>query len=473
MRINRSLLVFTMTLAFIDLSFAQTWKEAKGIGISSSLIKFEGGQIDRAALGNWGGITMRYGVSPYLMLDFNAGYGSFKPNVSGEKYKKDPESPYRTFLFPISLAMKATPLKETKFRPYITAGLGVLIWDLRDVSSTNITFWENKQFRWGRQVNGAIKKNFSFIQGLGLEYHFNEKFAFDLQGRFYSLLDMEYDNVGLGDYNDQIFEAKGTISYYFDYYQDTDKDGIEDKFDADPMRPEDYDGYQDKDGAPDFDNDRDRIPDLQDRCPNEAEDHDGFQDQDGCPDHDNDGDGIPDVTDNCPNEPEDFDGFQDEDGCPDYDSDGDGIPDEKDKCPTEAETVNGFEDEDGCPDTKPVPELEAPGTRFVLRGINFSTGSATLTAESLPVLNKMVTLLQEHKDVEIEVRGYTDSVGSATANQRLSERRAKTVMDYLIEAGIDASRLSVVGHGEKDPIASNRTAEGRAQNRRIEFFRIK
>ena len=473
MRRNRLMILFAMILAFYNYSYSQTWRDAKGIGLSSSLIKFEGDQIDRAALGNWSGVTIRYGISSYVMIDFNAAYGSYKPNISGKKFKKDPEAPYRTFLFPLSLAMKATPSKDATLKPYITVGIGLLLWDLRDVSGTDITFWGDKQFRWGRRVNGAIKKNYSFIEGIGLEYFFNENFALDLQGRFSSLLDMAYDNVGLKDYNDQVFEAKATVSYYFDFYKDSDGDGIEDKFDADPFKAEDYDGFQDKDGAPEFDNDRDRIPDLQDKCPKEAEDFDGFQDEDGCPDEDNDGDGIPDDRDKCPNEAEDFDGFEDQDGCPDLDHDGDGIPDDRDKCPDQPETFNEYEDEDGCPDTKPVQQLEAPGARLILQGVNFRTGSASLTPESYPVLDQNVIILTENKSVEIEIRGYTDSSGSESANQRLSERRAKTVMNYLINAGIDAARLSAVGYGERDPIAPNTTAEGRAQNRRIEFFRLK
>src|SRR5690554_2412391 len=74
------------------------------------------------------------------------------------------------------------------------------------------------------------------------------------------------------------------------------------------------------------DTDADGIVDALDQCPLKPEDYDGFEDEDGCPDDDNDGDGILDVDDACPNEPEDFDGFRDDDGCPDYDNDDDGIP---------------------------------------------------------------------------------------------------------------------------------------------------
>ena len=456
--------------AFNYRSSAETWKYTKGIGLSSSIIKFEGDQIDRAALGNWSGLTIRYGITSHLMVDFNAAYGSFKPNEEGKKYKKDSNSPYRTFLFPLSLALKITPVKEGKFKPYITMGLGLLIWDLRNVSGTDVTFWQDKKFRWGDRVKGALEKNLNFNQGIGFEYYFRENLSLDIQGRFTSLLDIRYDNVGLNDLNDQVFEGKATISYYFDYYKDTDKDGIEDRFDADPNRAEDFDGYQDKDGAPDYDNDRDGIPDIQDRAPNEKEDIDGFEDSDGIPDHDNDGDGIMDIADTCPNEPEDKDGYQDEDGCPDYDNDGDSIPDTVDKCPDKREIMNGFEDEDGCPDERPSEILVSKGSSLLLSGVNFNSGSANLSRESFNELNVIIDILKKQPDIVIEIRGYTDSIGKASTNQRLSENRAEAVRQYFVRSGIESMRLRVVGYGEKDPVASNKTSEGRAKNRRIEMI---
>jgi len=108
------------------------------------------------------------------------------------------------------------------------------------------------------------------------------------------------------------------------------------------------------------DKDGDGIKDNIDNCPYQAEDFDGFEDDDGCPEFDNDGDGIVDTKDQCPNDAEDFDGFEDKDGCPDLDNDNDGILDDVDKCPDVAENFNNYEDKDGCPDTIPVPAIEKP-----------------------------------------------------------------------------------------------------------------
>ncbi len=216
------------------------------------------------------------------------------------------------------------------------------------------------------------------------------------------------------------------------------------------------------------DRDNDGIPDDRDQCPDIPEDVDGFEDEDGCPDYDNDGDGIYDHVDQCPNDPEDKDGFQDEDGCPDPDNDGDGIPDVQDACPNDPETFNGYKDEDGCPDEKPT-EIKAS---FSLEGINFKTGSAELMDESYMIIDKVFNSLEAFPNVKVEIRGHTDNVGAAAANYVLSQDRAQAVKDYLVNRGIDTKRIKVKGMGESEPIASNRTAVGRAKNRRIEFVRI-
>ncbi|MFZ1289019.1 MAG: hypothetical protein WAR79_02955, partial [Melioribacteraceae bacterium] len=119
--------------------------------------------------------------------------------------------------------------------------------------------------------------------------------------------------------NDYFSTFNFGISYAIDLSESNDKDndGIIDNDDNCPYQAEDFDGYADNDGCPEFDNDADGIIDLKDSCANEPEDFDGFEDKDGCPDLDNDNDGILDINDKCPDSKEDFDGFQDEDGCPD------------------------------------------------------------------------------------------------------------------------------------------------------------
>lgn len=109
------------------------------------------------------------------------------------------------------------------------------------------------------------------------------------------------------------------------------------------------------------------------------------------------------------------------------------------------------------------------GTNIVLHNIFFNFNKATLRNESRKELNKLVAILNAHPNIKIQISGYTDSRGSASYNLKLSEARAKSVVDYLVKHGIDASRLTYKGYGKKNPIASNKTKQGRQLNRRTEF----
>lgn len=208
------------------------------------------------------------------------------------------------------------------------------------------------------------------------------------------------------------------------------------------------------------DRDGDGIVDSEDQCPDEKEDLDGFEDGDGCPDTDNDKDGIPDEEDRCPNQP----GTPEYQGCPD--SDGDEIPDSEDKCPDEP----GFPELDGCPLDKP-PYVLIEANRLRLRAnIRFDTGEATIRKESFPILDEVADILKNHPEiVEVEVEGHTDNVGSRAYNLQLSERRAKSVVQYLVKRGVEPRRLTSRGYGFDRPVASNDTPLGRAKNRRVEF----
>ena len=217
----------------------------------------------------------------------------------------------------------------------------------------------------------------------------------------------------------------------------------------------------------DNDPDGDGIKGVHDRCPNRAEDKDGFLDADGCPDEDNDNDGIPDDVDQCRNKPETKNGVMDDDGCPDADADSDGVDDSRDKCPDTAEDKDGFQDDDGCPDK--IPSKITKTFKGALRGIQFENNSANIKSKSYKTLDKAVAVLKEFSSVKVLVAGHTDNRGARDYNVELSRSRAESVKQYLVEQGIDGSRLEIAGHGPDQPIANNRSSSGRAKNRRIEF----
>lgn len=253
--------------------------------------------------------------------------------------------------------------------------------------------------------------------------------------------------------------------------QDTDGDGIVDKDDACPEEAEDFDGIADDDGCPEGtgDSDGDGLSDQEDGCPNDAEDMDGFEDEDGCPDTDNDADSIPDVSDECPLSPEDIDEFEDDNGCPDLDNDSDGIADDDDDCPLEPENINEYFDDDGCPDTKPEKVKVVKNRIVIEEKIQFRSGRSTILSASHDVLSSVATVLTQFPDLQIRIEGHTDSDGGEASNQKLSKLRANAVRDHLIKAGINSVRMEAVGFGELRPMASNRSASGKAINRRVEF----
>jgi outer membrane protein OmpA-like peptidoglycan-associated protein len=225
---------------------------------------------------------------------------------------------------------------------------------------------------------------------------------------------------------------------------------------------------------PDRDRDRDGVPDKIDRCPDE---HQGPNGKFGCPLRDRDHDGVPDDVDPCPDVHQGPDG---KNGCPPPDVDSDGVCDPwvseaglsdlfasacagSDLCPI----VPGTVEESGC-----VPPLAVEQKTLILKGVNFETGKAVLLPASLPILDGLAAQLLEADDVVLEVSGHTDNQGKRPMNLKLSEARAKSVMEYLIQQGVAAERLTAKGYGPDMPIADNKTAEGRAENRRVEFNRM-
>ena len=111
----------------------------------------------------------------------------------------------------------------------------------------------------------------------------------------------------------------------------------------------------------------------------------------------------------------------------------------------------------------------AVGSTIVLHNIYFEFDKNTLLQQSYKELLNLIELLREYPKMKIEIQGHTDNQGSASYNQRLSEQRAKAVVDYLISHGIEAKRLGYKGYGKENPIADNSTEEGRATNRRVAF----
>ncbi len=249
----------------------------------------------------------------------------------------------------------------------------------------------------------------------------------------------DQDGDGVTDADDKCPDQAGTAA--LNGCPDKDGDSIADGDDKCP----DQAGTAALNGCPDQDGDG--VTDADDKCPDQA----GTAALNGCPDRD--GDGVADGDDKCPDEP----GKPALAGCPDRDNDG--VPDGEDKCPD----VTGLPDHDGC-----VPAAVQKFTGAI-KGINFDSGKTTIRPSSDRKLNQAVTLMKDYPTLRIRIVGHTDSKGAEEDNMVLSQGRADAVKAYLVGKGIDASRIETQGMGETAPIQSNKTAAGRAANRRIEF----
>lgn len=230
---------------------------------------------------------------------------------------------------------------------------------------------------------------------------------------------------------------------------DTDGDGIMDMNDKCPT----VKGVAKYDGCPVPDTDSDGINDDDDACPTVA----GTAKYKGCPVPDTDKDGINDDDDACPT----VAGTARYKGCPIPDTDKDGVNDEEDECINRA----GPASNKGCP-LPPKPEV-IKAVNLAATRIFFQTGSAKLLPKSFTALNEVVKIMKDDETLGLDIEGHTDNVGTDELNQKLSEDRAASVYNYLKDKGVSIDRMSSEGFGEGQPKADNKTAAGRAQNRRV------
>ena len=328
------------------------------------------------------------------------------------------------------------------FDPYLSVGGGYTFLDSEGAGTFNggagINFWFNDFI--GLNLQSVYKHSFDEAQQLP---HFQH--ALGIAVKFGG---KDTDKDGIYDKDDECPEVFGLEA--FNGCPDTDGDGIKDGDDACPNTA----GLAALNGCPDGDGDG--IADKDDACPTIA----GLVALKGCPDAD--GDGLADGDDSCPNEA----GPAENKGCPWPDTDGDSVLDKDDACPDVAGTVAN----NGCPEV--TVEVQKQLNDYA-RTILFDTGKSSIKAESTSVMVDIIQILKEYPTAKFTVEGHTDSVGSAKLNQNLSESRALSVKEFLVDKGIEEFRLSALGYGEDKPIASNKTRAGRADNRRVEINLVK
>jgi outer membrane protein OmpA-like peptidoglycan-associated protein len=408
-------------------------------------------------LGTFGGIV-GFRLSPSLALEFRGHYAS---GDSGDVGGADTKILHGEGNLTLFLGA------ESAISPYITAGAGVA-----------------RVKRLGASDNG-----FAWNGGVGFRIRMSDHISLRLDAR-----DVSYEAVDAAGENKYRHapEAFGGISFGFGGRpSDEDNDGVPNKRDKCAATP--LGARVDATGCP-MDSDGDGLFDGIDRCdgtpkgaavdatgcPLDGDKDGSFDGLDACPDTpagvrvdatgcplDSDGDGVYDGPDQCEGTVKGC--IVNPNGCP-SDSDQDGVCDGIDKCPDTQANVRV--DVTGCPIQVSVRETELIETGMIrLQDINFDTGKATIKEDSYKILDDVGNILVRWPQLRIEIGGHTDSRGSDEYNQKLSEARAKAVLDYLVQKFpvLIPNQFTTVGYGERQPISTNRTALGMAKNRRVEF----
>jgi outer membrane protein OmpA-like peptidoglycan-associated protein/opacity protein-like surface antigen len=460
-------------------------------------------------VGPQGGVTLKYGILKNLAIGVTGTYAyTWEAELTGSKIEDGAGFTFSkrdsVYITNENIMIEAAAyyyfMPEKKFTPYIFGGGGISIWKWKRFNGNQL--WSDSLLAPADTIFTPIydKQDKTFeikdqeitaLVGVGVEWYPIENLGINIGGRFHYLTHLltsfknDKDVVGTEkgelDLPQGIPEAFVGISYYFGKPKDTDKDGVADKIDQCPDTP--LGCLVDANGCP-TDADNDGICDGLDKCPDTPK---GCKvDATGCP-MDADADGVCDGLDKCADTPK---GVKvDAMGCP-LDADVDGVPDYTDKCadtqsgckvdangcPTDADMDKVCDGLDKCPDTPAGIEVDATGCpkvkpieQKITLHIVYKPGSAEIDEANKATLDDLASRLATYKAVKIEVGGYTDNTGTATANKKLSQKRADKVTDYLISKGIEKDRITSVGYGATNFIADNGTEEGRQQNRRVEI----
>ena len=397
-------------------------------------------------------------VSKYIGDNLSLGFGASFNNIS--KYATGLELERTTNdYFNADVMLKydlsdALPIRVLgmDFEPFVGVGPGWTWFDDQNGLTGNLSLGVNHWFSdvFGFTLMSELRHNMDNMQRTSRVQPLDEGGTM----RWSAMLSVKFggtdtDGDGIYDDHDECPEVPGLEE--FNGCPDTDSDGIQDSEDDCPMVA----GLAEYNGCPDTDGDG--ISDNKDRCPKVA----GLESMGGCPD--TDGDGITDTKDACPK----VAGPSENKGCPWPDTDGDSVVDKDDNCPEVPGTVAN----NGCPEG-PTEDDMAKITELS-RGIQFAFGATTFTEGTPPVLDAIVSIILKYPDANFSVEGHTDSIGTKSFNQSLSEGRAAAAVDYLSSRNVSADRLNAVGFGENNPLDTNVSSEGRANNRRVEILFVK
>ncbi len=469
--------------------WAQDWDDALGIGLRGGVTQYQGNDFSSKKIRPWGAA---FGES-YLTNQFSLEMAFNLGRIAGETGNTN----FRSTLTGLSLLGRLGLLPTESFRPYLAGGLEYLGVDPQDQN----------------QLSAHNRAFVGFPFGGGVSLGISENTALDFRGLYHYTLRDRLDGAEAGR-DDAFLSGTVGLTKLFRANKDRDGDGLLDKDEKArgtnrKLADTDGDGLNDGEEVLTYNTD-----------PLKADtDGDGLSDSDEVKKHktsplkaDSDGDGLNDGEELNRLRTDPVKADTDGDGLDDgaevkttntealkADTDGDNLNDGEEvnrykTNPLKTDTDNGSVNDgvevarnsnpnDVSDDVPPKQEMIKPretqalkievGKNIVLDGVVFKTSSAVISAPSQEILTRAFNALNDNPEIEVEIQGHTDNQGSAAANMKLSQSRAEAVKAWLVKKGIAAQRMTTKGFGPDKPIASNATPEGRQQNRRIEFARLK
>lgn len=490
----KKLTVFLLIFLFIGVSYSQ-FKDYKVKGGAQYNMISPSGELKTNLSSFWARGYFAIELGKYFDVELGGGFMKWKQKdqINGGDQELEVD------MIPIDVRIRIEPFapKMKYVNPYLYLGGGVVNHKLKKQPS-----YTNYVVRYdSTELDGWVGY---FPAGLGLEIKLSKQVLLDLSVGAATTLSDKVNNIIVGSPNDGWFNyGLGLTITGKGGKTDTDRDGLydedeEDVYGTDPENPDtDGDGLKDGEEVKTYSTDP-KNPDSDGDSLTDGDEVKKYMTKPNNPD--TDGDGLRDGAEvtsfmtNPLNPDTDGDGLGDGQEVNDFktnplkaDTDGDSLTDgdEVNKYktnPLKADTDNGSVD-DGTevrrgtnplnPDDDVVKEEIKIGEVIILEGINFETNSARITPDSEERLMKAYNTMKNNPAIEVEISGHTDSRGSNSKNQVLSEQRANSVKEWLVSKGIDGNRITTVGFGEDNPIAPNDSEENMLKNRRIEFKRTK
>ncbi len=459
---KKALLVAITTVLFMFNGSAQTGNWSAGGGLSHVIIRGDlvniGAQKGKASF-DWGAnIFVDKMFNNVFGAELNVQYftmGGGPQNESKElfynpygasDYISDVYFAGHSFGASLSAIMNLTNLvskpdgteRKYSLNTYFGFGYHKYTSRLRRISDNNILY------DFGRNFNGTGSTY--FLTGLGLKRKINDKIDIELRSTYNFNYEDNLDGaISLKQTHEHFITTMVGVIYKFKNKEgqksiwenassedegfelvDTDDDGVIDDFDKDNRTPKGVKVYGDGTAV---DTDRDGIADHEDSCPLVY-------------------------------------GLRSKKGCPEFlDTDGDGVSDDKDACPD----VAGLVQYAGCQKEEPKKQVEHK-LNLLVKNIYFDTDKAEINVESYPTLVELATILNQNPELNFYVDGHTDSTGGDEFNQKLSERRANTIKNFLENnLGVSKTQLEARGFGDTVPVIKNNDAQRRQLNRRVEI----